>query len=509
MRRGSFTGKSKPAWDLVTDVLVVGYGASGGVSALVAHDCGARVTILEKTARPGGMSILAGGSVKMAADFQGAFSYLAATQGGRCNEELIRAMAQGMCEIPQYMNELAKANGARIITRLDKDRAAVDSYPFPGQESLGSVVVAEIPGFEGFSWIRGTATSGQRLMKLLEDNVNSRGIEVIFSAPAQHLIQDTQGRIRGLRGECQGKELFISARRAVILACGGFEFNEEMKKESFEAYPVYSIGHLANTGDGLLMAQKAGAALGHMWHFHGSYGFKFEEYPLAFRIILSGPRNSKRKLGWINVDKFGQRFMNEYQPAPQDTMHRPLQHFDPDLPGFPRIPCYLIFSEEGRGQGPIAKPMTTEEQFIYDWSDDNSREIEKGWIVTSPTVRGLAAKMGVEPAHLEATVNRWNDLCQKGQDDDFKRPPGTMTPLERPPYYAVEAWPICTNTQGGPLHDAKQRVLDPYGQPIPRLYAVGELGSFYSHIYLLGGNLAECFVGGRIAGQAAARERLL
>ncbi|MEE8448318.1 MAG: FAD-binding protein, partial [Thermodesulfobacteriota bacterium] len=66
-----------------------------------------------------------------------------------------------------------------------------------------------------------------------------------------------------------------------------------------------------------------------------------------------------------------------------------------------------------------------------------------------------------------------------------------------------------TNTQGGPVHDVKQRVLDPYGNPIPRLYAVGELGSFYGHVYLLGGNLAECFVGGRIAGQAAAEEKAL
>jgi predicted oxidoreductase len=63
-----------------------------------------------------------------------------------------------------------------------------------------------------------------------------------------------------------------------------------------------------------------------------------------------------------------------------------------------------------------------------------------------------------------------------------------------------------SNTQGGPVHDARQRVLDPAGRPIARLYAAGELGSVFGHLYMSGGNIAECFVGGRIAGRGAAAE---
>jgi predicted oxidoreductase len=83
------------------------------------------------------------------------------------------------------------------------------------------------------------------------------------------------------------------------------------------------------------------------------------------------------------------------------------------------------------------------------------------------------------------------------------------SPIEHPPYYALESWPIIVNTQGGPEHNARQQVLDAMGQVIPRLYAVGELGSMYGHIYELGGNLGECVASGMIAGEAAAEEKPL
>ena len=83
-----------------------------------------------------------------------------------------------------------------------------------------------------------------------------------------------------------------------------------------------------------------------------------------------------------------------------------------------------------------------------------------------------------------------------------------MIPIEAPPFYAVPVWPIVTNTQGGPVHDARQQIIDAFGKPIPRLYAAGELGSIWGHIYLLGGNLGECLTSGRTAGRNAAAELL-
>jgi succinate dehydrogenase/fumarate reductase flavoprotein subunit len=79
-----------------------------------------------------------------------------------------------------------------------------------------------------------------------------------------------------------------------------------------------------------------------------------------------------------------------------------------------------------------------------------------------------------------------------------------MMKIQRPPFYAGEIWPVMSNTQGGPEHDEKQRIINVRDEPIARLYAAGECGSSFGHLYLAGGNIAECFVTGRIAGKEVA-----
>ena len=91
-------------------------------------------------------------------------------------------------------------------------------------------------------------------------------------------------------------------------------------------------------------------------------------------------------------------------------------------------------------------------------------------------------------------------------DDEHGRPPGSMVPIASPPFYAGEIFPIVSNTQGGPRHDAQQRIIDVHGDPIPRLYAAGEMGSCFGHLYLAGGNIAECLISGWTAGRGAASE---
>ena len=82
-------------------------------------------------------------------------------------------------------------------------------------------------------------------------------------------------------------------------------------------------------------------------------------------------------------------------------------------------------------------------------------------------------------------------------------------PIEIPPFYASEVWPVISNTQGGPEHNVRQQIIDAMGNTISHLYAVGELGSFFSHIYELGCNLGECLSSGRVAGRPAAAEEPL
>ncbi|MFI5265809.1 MAG: FAD-binding protein [Chloroflexota bacterium] len=487
------------------DVVVVGYGGAGAFAAIEAQEAGAKVLLAEKSAHHGGLTMLCSGFMRVATAAAGAAAYLSATSGGRVPEALIRQLAEGMVEAPEHLERLAKSVGAKVRRSFGSDQQpqeVCDLYDWPGGKVLGWSGIEEVPGFNSYPWVS-FGSYGQLLMRVLEANVEARGIQVWLSSPAQRLLIEN-GRVRGVVVRHEGEEVLVHARGGVVLACGGFEFDRQMLADFMETPALYGIGHPGNTGDGIRMAQQAGASLWHMWHIHGSYGFKFPEYTVAFRNHLGGARREDRKLAWILVDQHGRRFANEIPPAPQDVSARPLDQLNPERGSFDRIPAWMVFDDEARGMGPIARPIAAVPEHYYEWSADNSAEVDRGWILRGHTLRALAGEMGVPADAFEATVNAWNNSVATQKDSDFSRPPGTMTAMSQPPFYAVQVWPVVSNTQGGPKHDECQRVLDAFGQPISGLYAAGELGSLFGHIYLLGGNLTEGLVGGRIAGRRAA-----
>lgn len=508
-------------WDMETDVAVLGFGYAGASAAIYAKDAGVRdVVIFEKMSHLGGVSVFSGGLICGGSDYDGFVKYLSALSSGRTPDDVIQAQAKGWCEVFDDVRELCKINGAKfeIVHKLkDPSRGAssegIDeahyesaaSYPLPGSENVRVGLLTEVPGYEGYPWLR-TNWSGGLLMKVLEDNIVARGIKTYFNSPGKELIQDDHGRIVGVLVNMEGKDICVKTRLGVVIATGGFESNEWMKLQFCEAKPIYSMSR-TNTGDGIIMAQKVGAALWHMWHIHGSYGFKFPEFSVAFRHIIGSHRNPKRRVPWIVVDKIrGRRFMNEYHPAPQDTGYRPLEYFDPDIQDFPRIPSWLVFDEKGRKMGPIAHPLTAFEEDHYDWSPDNKEEINKGWILKADCLAELAVKMGVRVGSFQKTIGEWNECVENKDDKEFGRPPGTMVPIVKTPYYAVKVWPIVSNTQGGPEHNAKRQVLDAFRNPIPGLYSAGECGSMYGHLYQLTGNISECIISGKIVGKNISKE---
>jgi succinate dehydrogenase/fumarate reductase flavoprotein subunit len=488
------------------DVLVIGYGSAGAVAAIEAAGAGARVLLVEKLAHLGGNSLLSAGYLRVALDANGAADYLDATNGGRVDRSLIETLAQGMTELIPYLEALARPLNANVFRNVGPDPATRDMddlYEWPGQNSFGWAGIESIPGFDGYPWVL-NGTRGENLLRVLEVNVDAAGVEVWFETAAERLIVE-DGAVAGAVLRRGDETVAVRAAGGVILACGGFEFDAAMLRDYLEVPAIYAIGCSGNTGDGIRMAQQVGASLWHMWHIHGSYGFKFDGMPMAIRNHLGGVRRPQRKVAWILVDQDGRRFMNEVPPAPQDTPVRPLAHLDTERGRFNRVPAWMIFDEEARRLGPVGKTTAAVPQHWYEWSEDNSAEIAKGWILQADSLDELAEKTGLPAAMLAQTVAAWNGYVTRQSDDEFGRLPGTMTPVATPPYYAAQIWPIVTNTQGGPQHDAAQRVLTASGEPVPGLYAVGELGSIFGHIYLLGGNLAECIVGGRIAGRQAAQ----
>ncbi len=519
--------KGPRTWDRETDVVVVGHGYAGTMAAINAHDHGAGALVLDKEDHPAGCSPAAGGDIGcIIGTVDEAFTYFKVLCGGRTPDDVIRVFCEEASEIPRYLKELAKTDGATITD----PRPLGGVFDLPGRESWGLCDVKQVPGFRGFSWYPGPATNGTRLMKLLMDNVEARKIPVLFATPAKELVMDAKGAVIGVIASSGKKEIRIKARKAVILACGGFEQSEEMRKQFSQGTAFVSMCHPSNTGDGIRMAQKAGAALWHMWHIHGSYGFSFPELgKIAIRHGQGygpyGRYGREVKMVWIVVDKLGRRYMNEYPPMPADLAHRPMELFNGNLllrpqykegaTGYAAIPSWLILDETGRKAKPLGTNRLTWN--TYRWSKDNTREIEKGWIIKAQTLRELAAQIRRDPDNdglmdadrLEKTVARWNEIVAAGEidPDHFRGPDSMFGPISSPPFYALKVWPLISNTQGGPVHNAEQQVLDPFGRPVPRLYAVGELGSMFGHVYETMGNIAECITSGRIAGKNAAGEK--
>jgi succinate dehydrogenase/fumarate reductase flavoprotein subunit len=500
------------AWDETVDVLVAGFGFAGGVAAIEAADAGAEVLLVEKMPDPGGISVCSMGGVRLAKDAGQALAYLKATNAGTAPDAVLEVLARGMTTAADQVKALASRSSATVGIR-----EAAANYPFEGVDTFGFATIDELPGFDAaavFPHVRGAA-SGARLFKVVADNVAARPrIELRLSTPIKRLIREADGPVLGAAIQGKSGTRLVRARRAVVLTTGGFEADPAMQAQFWQVKPVMSAAVRGNTGDGIRIAQAAGAGLWHMWHFHGSYGFRHPDpaYPFGIRtkrlpdwLPGKGPRGDVR-MAWILVDQSGRRFANEYHPYLQDTGHRPMDAFDPEVMRFPRVPAYMILDDAGRRLYPLGAPTYNDREAQLSWSRDNEAEIQQGIITRAPSLAALAGQLRLPEAPLAATVEAWNRACRDGKDPAFGRAESTMVPIATPPFYGAAMWPIVSNTQGGPAHDVRQRVLDAFGQPIPRLYAAGELGSVFGHLYMSGGNLAECFIGGAIAGREAAGE---
>ncbi|MSQ52141.1 MAG: FAD-dependent oxidoreductase [Betaproteobacteria bacterium] len=492
------------------DVIVAGSGCAGAMAAIAAADAGARVLLVEKSPHLGGTTMLSSGFARVASEAKGAADYLEHTSAGRISRPLAEALALGMTEVPGVLRELAARGEAKVSVRFGAQQASnetEDLYDWPGRDSLGWAGIESVAGFDHYPWVHG-GSKGQLLMRVLERNIEQRAIDVWLDTPARCLqkrkLSDGTNEITGLVVEHNGREIAIEAQGGVILATGGFEFNAQMLRDYLEIPVLLPMGHAGNTGDGIAMAMEAGAALWHMWHIHGSYGFKLPNHPVAVRNPLGGARNPARPLAWILADQNGERFTNELPRAPQDTLARPLSRLNEETGRHDRIPAWMIFDDNGRKRGPIGRPVAAQPEHVYDWSKDNSKEIAKGWIRQAPNLQALAAAIKVPADALVRTIATWNNAVASGRDSLFDRPEASMVAIDTPPFHAIDVWPVVSNTQGGPVHDEHQQVLDVHGQPIAGLFAAGELGSFFGHIYLLGGNISEGIAGGRIAARRAA-----
>jgi succinate dehydrogenase/fumarate reductase flavoprotein subunit len=447
--------------------------------------------------------------VRVASDAAQALSYLVRSNGDTAPAAVLETLAQGMTALPAYVRDLAKAAGASVMLR-----PGPANYPFPGYDTFGFVEIEGLADFDAkrtYPHVEG-APGGAKLFHVIERNLAARKIAARVKTRAEQLVRAEDGGVAGLVVSHNGSPQAIRARKGVVLACGGFEGDAELQRQFWPEGPVLSAAYRANTGDGIRMAQMLGADLWHMWHYHGSYGFKHPdvEYPFGIRtkrlpdwIPGKGAREDIR-MPWILLDRRGRRFMNEYDPYLQDTGARPFVRYDPLVQDYAARPAWLVADSAGAALWPFGRPTWHEPGVGFEWGRDNERALQLGILRKAWSVEELAAATGLPAAEVAQSLARWNELVAQGADHDQGRPPSSMVEVKSPPYVYAPVWPIVSNTQGGPVHDARQRVLRPDGSAIPRLYAAGELGSVFGHLYMSGGNIAECFVGGLIAGREAA-----
>ncbi|WP_059413175.1 FAD-dependent oxidoreductase [Cupriavidus basilensis] len=496
---------------LACDVLVVGYGAAGAAAAIEAADAGAAVLLVEKMPSPGGLSVVSAGGARMAFDADAALAYLRRTCGGRTPDDVLRVLADGMRDFPAWLAALARDIGAELAVR-----PAPGNYPFEGFEALGYAEVQALPAGLAFRHpvpprVREVSPAGARFFGLLQAHVERRPVSVLTATRVARLVRDAAGAVCGAELEDAHGSLPVQARQGVILACGGFEANARMQSDWLEPATVLNGSFLGNTGDGIRMAQELGADLWHMWHFHGPYGFRHPDPGFPYGLYVKNfpmwtpglPTAHLPVMPWILVDQRGRRFANEYEPYPGDTGVRHFSHLDGNHGGNTRLPAWMVLDADGFGMYPLGRFVAHDTQQSFAWSADNRRELALGIFREAGSLAALAALTGVPAPALADTVQAWNAACADGHDAAFGRPPATMRALARAPFYAAPVWPLVINTQGGPVHDACQRVLDVRGRAIEGLYAAGELGSAFGHLYMAGGNLAECLVGGRAAARHA------
>ncbi|WP_433502064.1 FAD-dependent oxidoreductase [Pseudonocardia halophobica] len=467
-----------------TDLVIVGFGGAGAAAAITAHDAGASVVVLEKQ-RAGAhtpSTRMSGGLVMAADSAADAAAYLDACAGGMVPADVSAAWARGATEVLPWLEKTAGLTFSRINT--------VEHPELPGAAGLGVYQ----PGRAAFR-LDPAAGAGDALFAAVAGAVADRGIDVRWATPVERLTVEA-GRVVGVR-TAAGE---FRARRGVILTCGGYEFDEELKRDHLRAYPVHFYGNPGNTGDGVRMAQAAGAGL---WHMNQMIGRAIGHFPLDggwlnFLIDISPP-------GHLIVDRHGRRYADE-------TMQAKLLHgfyyemlaYDYEQAEYCRIPSYWLFDERRRTAGPLTLThLGACKVGLYDWSPDNSAEIERGWIGRGTTPGEAGAAVGMpDPASLDDAVTGYNAVCAAGEDP-LGRAPETLIPLE-PPYYCVPLYPGGSNTSGGPVRDAGGRVLDPYGEPVPGLFAAGELGQPVGMLYPAdGANLSEAFCFGRIAAGTA------
>lgn len=479
------------AWDRETEILVCGFGGAGAIAAINAHDKGAQVLVIEKQPQDTPDHINQTNSTRLCfsammnfKDRQGAIDYLTAVSRGATPSDVIESWADYATTPADYLYSIGATEEQLINCHESQTEYPLDLLPEGNNYDL--YVFPD---------------QGPELWKVLQNAADERAIEVLYETPLDRLLTDEEGNVIGAVATCASGELRIHATKAVILATGGFEYDDEMLHQYVWGYPSRYYANPGNTGDGIRAAHAIGADLWHMTLIGGRVIPFFPDLGYGLQGGTPAP--------YILVDKYGKRFMNEDWKSHSAVWES--FRFSTDLADFPAIPAFSVFDQKAVDNGPVVSGGMLKVK-AYEWSKDNSVEIEKGWILKGDTIEELANVIAsdpdvgdrMDPAVLAETLATYNAYAEAKSDPDFGRSEGGLKALSTPPYYALKMYPGGVNTFGGPRRNAKGQIVRPDGSAIKGLYGAGEMGSVLGFLYAGGGwNICEIVCSGRLASDNA------
>ena len=460
-------------WHATWDVLVIGSGFAGLAVAAAAAQAGSTVLVLEKEAQHGG------NSARNLGDY-------AAWDDGRHRR---KTLGLGEDSSERHVAEALAAGRhygdlALVETMAREAPAALDWMVEEGGLRLRAALHRQ--GGGGFRMH--LAESGRAFLEALWAIGARHGAVLRTGARLVRIWREHGGGpVAGISAETQEGRLDLAARQGVVLATGGFAADVAMRRAFRpvlgEAYNT--TNHEGASGEAIRLAQAVGADALHL-AFIEVHPFADPESGALDAATLFALR--LRRHGAIIVSRAGQRFVDE--AAPHDRVSQAVVATG-------GRPVYTIFSEAMLAAGA---------------DDDTATEIDAalaaGRIRRAATLVALGEALGIPGAALTATGERFRSFLAADNDSDFARPlTPTMLPLADGPYYGIPHWPAVHFTAGGLRIDARARVIDLWGKPIPRLYAAGECTGGIHGMGRVGGNsTTAAIVFGRIAGREAAQQ---
>ncbi|MCI8473726.1 MAG: FAD-dependent oxidoreductase [Oscillospiraceae bacterium] len=417
------------------DIVVVGAGAAGLSAANAALEAGANVLLLEKTGVTGGSTTRSGGKILAAG------SKWQTEQGFTDNADMMYDFLMSFDRDKIMNKSLVRQFCDNSLDNLMwlADRGVQIQDVEPIHSSITPWRVHNVKGGGGQ-----TSGHGGQFCVPLTLAYEKAGGKILYNCPATELITDKSGAVVGVIGEKKdGGKVTVNAKN-VILCTGGYAHNEEMLAKYHDFLPnnLASGVPMGNVGDGITMATAVGAK-------------NFDAPGLQLVYVNYDCYVGIAEESGLIISEDGDRVVDEY--TYQSHVAQALADADSTC-GY-----YITAVKDGKCVEPY--PMlqwgVTLEQLNFSYKAD--------------TLEELAGQINMDPAKLKATVERYNSLCAKGKDDDFGKPAEYMIPVEGETYFAFKMLPGSSVTFGGLEINGKSQVLSTKDQPIPGLYAAGEV----------------------------------